>query len=154
MQKILNPSYLFIPLISIKNKKMKSFTYSATLPLNETRNLPPSHVTTLPPFPPSQRHLAPTLPIFPTSLPSHLSLFPTSLPSNLSQVSNLTILQPFPPSQPHHLPHTIKALQNNIVRSCLSPHCFLRGGSQYQNWKANSYFPIHGKWSWTARFKL
>ena len=101
MQKILNPSYLFIPLISIKNKKMKSFTYSATLPLNKTRNLPPSHVTTLPPFPPSQRHLAPTLPIFPTSLPSHLSLsqlhypptfprFPTLPSSNLSHLLNLT----------------------------------------------------------------
>ena len=126
MQKILNPSCLFIFLISIKNKKMKSFTYSATLPLNKARNLPPSHITTLPPFPPSQPHHAPTLPIFPTSLPSHLSLFPTSLPCNLSQVSNLTILQPFLPSQPHHLSHTIKALQNNNIRSSLPTLFFKR----------------------------
>ena len=96
MQKILNPSCLFIPLISIKNKKMKSFTYSATLPLNKTRNLPPSHlfhlpnVTLLPPFQFSQPHYPPTFPFSQLHYPPTFPRFPTLPSSNLSHLLNLT----------------------------------------------------------------
>ena len=71
---MLNPSCLFVPLFNIENKKIKSWTTLHPSPLNETRNVPPSHFTTLSPFSPSQHHRPPTFLTFPTLPPSHLQL--------------------------------------------------------------------------------
>ena len=81
---ILNTPCSFISLINIRNKKMKSWTHPASPASNKTRNLPPCHLTTLPPFPPC--HLTTLLP-FPTC---HLTTLPPLWPCYL------TILSPFP----------------------------------------------------------
>ena len=69
-QEYLNTPCSFISLINIRNKKMKSWTHPASPASNKTRNLPPCHLTTLPPFPPC--HLTTLLP-FPTC---HLTTLP------------------------------------------------------------------------------
>ena len=101
---------LFAPLIDITK-----VTHSASPPLNKIRNLSPSHLITLPPYPPQSHH-----------------------PLHFPHLCNLTALSLFPHCQPHDpptfltLPPTIKAIQNNNIRLSLPPHSFLRGGSQYQ----------------------
>ena len=72
-------------------------------------------------------------PTFPPHHPLTFPTFPTSPASHLSHLSHLATLPP-----------TMIALQNNNTRSSLSPHWFLRGGSPYQNLKANSYSPLLG----------
>ena len=87
------------------------------------------------------------------------------LPSHLSQLPNLTLLLPFPPSQPHYSP-TFPTFPNSpplhlqlkhskiITLELLSPHWFLREGSQYQNWKAKSLFSPPGRRSQTTGFEI
>ena len=108
-------------------------------------------------FPPFQPRNLPTFPNFPISPFSHLSptfpKFPTSPHSHLSQMSNLTTLLPFPTSQTHH--PSIYKLKNSKITTLglLSPHWFLREGSQYQNWRAKSLFSPPGKRSKTTGFE-
>ena len=102
MQKSLNPSGLFVPLINIKNKRWNLGLTLHPPPFNKTRNLLPSHLTTLSPFPPSQLHHRVTFSIFPTSPTSYLFHFP-----------NLTTLPP-----------TMKSFQNKNIRSSLYPQWF------------------------------
>ena len=130
---------LLVPAINIKIGEIFD-SLCISHPWIKSKNLPTSHLITLSPYPPQPSHPPPfphllkltNLSPFPHCQPHHPPTFPNSPPSHLFNPSNLTTLPP-----------TIKALQNNI-RLSLSPHWFLREGSQYQNWKANSYSPFLG----------
>ena len=62
-QMILSLSCSFVVLlINIRNKKMKSRSQPLSSTLNKAGNLPPCHLTILPPFSPHYPHTFPTLP--------------------------------------------------------------------------------------------
>ena len=73
----------FPPLINIRNKKIKSWTQPVfPVLLNKTRNIPPSHLTTLLP------------PAFPTVPPHYLSTPYSHIPTSPSSHQYFTSLKP------------------------------------------------------------
>ena len=120
---ILNTPFSFVSLINTRNKKMKSWTHPASPPSNKTRNLPPFHLTTLPPFPNCHSTTHPPFPLFQlTTIPPlrscHLNILPPFPTCHLTTLMRLSRL-PSPVlsylSQLTNLPTTNRSLQKSKV---------------------------------------